>query len=111
MQRGHHSPCDSHHREHLLHDPLGVRELVVFDEWGIDGRSIDGADALDRGVELIEGVLLDEMGDHRRDAAERLRFIDKDDSVGFGDGGEDGVHIEWADRAEVEDFGADAVLF
>ena len=82
----------------------------MLNVWRINRRGVDRADALDRSVEVIEGVFLDEHGHHRGNSAEGLGLIDEHHAVGFHHGFEDGVHVERADRAEVEDFGVDAVF-
>ena len=96
--------------EDLLDDALGVGELLVLDMRGVDGRGIDGADAFDRGVEVVKGVVLNEGRDLSRNAAERFGLIDKDRTVGFFDAVDDGVLVERADGAEVDDLGVDVVL-
>ena len=56
-------------------------------------------------------MFLDEGGDLGGDAAEGLRFIDEAGLIGLFDGLDDGVLVERADGAEVDDFRADVVLF
>ncbi len=91
-------------------DAIHVGELEFFKGGRIDGGRVNGVEALHRGIEVVEGFLLNEAGDHRADGAERLGFFDVEDAVGLFDGSEDGLFVEWADGAEVENFDVEFVF-
>jgi hypothetical protein len=82
----------------------------MLNVWRINCGCIDGANALDGGVEVVKGLLLNDHRDHGGYASEGLGLIDQDDAVGFLDGFEDRLDVERADGAEVEHLGVDAVL-
>jgi hypothetical protein len=92
-------------------DDLGGRELEGFERRAVNRRRIEAAHALHGGVEFVKDALLDHVGDLGADAAVGLVFLDVDGAVRLGDGFEDGVLVQRADGAEIDDFGADAVLF
>ena len=96
--------------EDLFDNALGIGKLMRFDVRRVDGWSINSTDTLDGGIEVIEGVFLNESRDLSGDAAEGLRFVDETGFVGLFDGFDDGVLVKWADGAEIDDLGVDSVL-
>ena len=70
-------------------------ELQGFQCRGIDGWGVQRSNAPDRGIEIVEGVLHDNGGDLRGDAAKGLVFIHQDSAMCLPHGIEDGVLIEF----------------
>lgn len=58
--------------EDLFDDALGIGELMRFDILRVNRGGIDGADTFDGGIEVVEGMLLNQRGDLGGDAAERF---------------------------------------
>jgi len=94
----------------LFDDSAGIWKLLVLDMLRVNRWCINGADAFDRGIEVVEGVFLDQGGDLGGNTAERLRFVDKNGTIGLFNGFDDSVLVQWADGAKVEDLGVDSVL-
>ena len=59
---------------------------------------------------MIEGVLVDDRGDLGADAALGPALFDDHHAVCLAHGGGEGAAVERAERAEVDDFGFDALL-
>ena len=59
-------------RKDFFHDPARIRKLFMLNVWRVNRGSIDGGDTFDRRVEVVERVLLDQVGNHRGNAAEAL---------------------------------------
>src|SRR5690606_23808689 len=97
-------------RERLGEDALDGRELESLDGRAVDRRSVEGAHATDGGVEVVKAFFLNDRGDLRGDAAERLVLVDEHDAVRLADGIENRLLIERTDRADVDHLGADVVL-
>ena len=64
------------HFQHLVDDAGDAGDLDVFELFAVNLGGVDGADPADRGVEVVEGLFLDEEGDLGADAAEGLVFLD-----------------------------------
>ena len=77
---------------------------------GVGQRHLGHADPLDRRVEIVEADLLDPRRELGGDAVARPALLDADGAAGLGDRGGDGLDVERAQRAQVDDLGADAVL-
>src|SRR3954447_20013580 len=97
-------------RENRFDDLWLVREGDLLERLGVRHRQIGARHAADRGVEPVEGLLLDERGEVRADAAVRPALLDDHAAVGLADAGQDRVEVERAQRARVDDLGLDAVL-
>ena len=97
-------------RENLLHNAFSIRELMRLDVGRVNRGGIDGADTLDGGIEVIEGIFLNECRNLSGNPTEGLRFINKAGLIRLLHGLDDGILIERADRAEIDDLSADSVL-
>ena len=84
-------------------DALRVGQLLDFDGRAVNRGRVDGAKTADRGIEFVERLGLDHVGELGADAAERLLFLDDEDAVGLAHGGEHGVDIERPNGAEIND--------
>ena len=101
---------ESERRQYFGDDGLGVGELELLQRHAVDGRSIERGDAKDGGIQVVEGVLGKQRGDLRADAAEGLVLVNEDGAVSLGHGVEDGLFVERADGAQVNDLGFDAMF-
>jgi hypothetical protein len=103
MKRRARAACGSEEAEDAGDDAVHVGDLLLLDRGRVDGRGVHGADAQDGSIELVEGFFLDDSGDVAADGAVGALFLDDQHAVGFGDGAQDGVHVEGADGAQVDD--------
>src|SRR5439155_26588977 len=62
-------------------------------------------------VEPLEAALIDARGDLAGNSARARILMQDEHAVGLSDGREDGVVVEWAQRAQVDDFDRQSVLF
>ena len=69
-----------------------------------------GADSFDRGVEVIENRVGNRRGDFAGVAADVNRLAGDDAASGLLHRAQHRVEVEWHERAEVNDLGADAFL-
>ena len=62
-------------RAHRFHDLRRVREGDLLERLGVGHRQVDAGDATDRGVEVVERLLLDQRGEVRPHATVRPPMI------------------------------------
>ena len=89
---------------------MRVGELLDFDGRAVDGGRVNRGEAVDRAVELVEGLALDHVGELRTDAGEGLLLLDDEHAMGLLHGGKHGVDVERANGAQVDDFDRDVVF-
>src|SRR4051812_27411577 len=82
-------------------DALWVGELLRFNGRAVDGRGIDGGQAMDGTVELVEGFALNHVRELRAHARERFLLLDDQDAVRFRDRRQYGVNVERTNCAEI----------
>src|SRR5215207_3250742 len=87
-----------------------VRVGDLLERLGVRHRQVGAGDAADRGVEMVEGLLLDQRGEVRADAAVRPALLDDHAAVGLAHRLEDRVEVERAQRARVDYLRLDLVL-
>ena len=56
--------------QNLFHNPAGIWKLFTLNEFRINRGSVNGANAFDWSIEVIEGMILDEHGYHCRNTTE-----------------------------------------
>ena len=91
-------------------DPVFGRHRRQLELLGVGQRHLGHAEALDRGVEVVEAGELDAGGELGGDAVGRPALLDAEGAVGLGDRGGDGLDVERAQAAEVDDLDRDALL-
>ena len=84
---------------------LGQRR--VLEVLRVGHRHLGHPDALDRRVEVVEARVLHARGDLRRDAVGRPALLDAEHAVGLRHGLGDRLHVERAQRAQVDDLRLD----
>ena len=90
-------------------DPLGARQRRVLEVLRVRDRHLGAADALHRPVEQVEAVLHDLRADLAGQAARPPALVDDHDPVRLRERGEDRVHVERTQRAQVDDLRLDPV--
>lgn len=94
-----------------LDDEVYGGERERLERLSVGGGHVSAGDALGRGVEEVERGRLAHLGDDLGpDTKGREAALDRDEVVGLLDGRDDGVDVERADRAEVDDLDLDARL-
>src|ERR1043166_4403515 len=96
---------------HGLDDALNVGEREPFEVLGVGHRRVRAGDAADGGVQIVEGALHDLRADLGGDAAEGVRLFGDDDAVRLLHRVDDGLDVERADGARVNDLDRDALTF
>ena len=79
--------------------------------WRCTARHVERRDAQDRGVELVEREALHPIGDLGAHAPVGPSLLHDDAAVRLLDGGDEGVFVERAQRAQIDDLDRDAVSF
>mmetsp|Transcript_4216 Transcript_4216/g.5242 ORF Transcript_4216/g.5242 Transcript_4216/m.5242 type:complete len:267 (+) Transcript_4216:45-845(+) len=98
-------------REDTVDDVLDLRDSLALDGPGVGHGDLGAGDSLHGRVQVVEGLGLHQnAGDLRANAALRPAFFHVHDSVRLLDGLDDGVSIEGAQGAQVDDLAADAVI-
>ena len=80
--------------------------MVQAVEWAWHG--VKSCHALDGCLETIQGVLGDQGRDFCTHAAGQVGFVTDHDPTRFFDALEDGLEVNWADGAKVDDFALNA---
>jgi len=88
-----------------------VGDLLFFQGHAVNLRCINGGDALDGCIEVVEGFFLNEVGDLGVYSTEGFVFFDQNGPIGLFDGVDNGFFVKWANGAEVDNFGVDVVFF
>src|SRR5262249_4808793 len=91
-------------------DVVGVRHDELLHDRRERQRRELRTDALDRGVEPVEGLVLDDGGDLRAEAHLHDRLVRDDAAVRLLDRGDDRVLVERLQRSRVDDLDRDALL-
>src|SRR5207302_794500 len=76
----------------------------------VNSRRIQRGDAQNRRVKIIKGFFLNRRSDLRVGAAKWFVFLDQNDAMGFADGLQNRLLIEWTYRAQVHNLGVNVVL-
>ena len=97
-------------RQRGADDVLRVRDRGLLEPLRVRHRHVGAGDPLDRRVEVVEGLLLDQRREVGADAAVRPALLDDHAAVRLADRVEDRVEVERAQRARVDHLGLDAVL-
>src|SRR5208283_133237 len=107
------SSCGStiEHRFGRRDDLICIRHRKLFEICCIRHRHILAANPHDRRVEIIKGVFHDFCHDFGTDAALRPAFLDGDTAAGFLYRLDNRFAIHRADRAQIDDFGVNALEF
>src|SRR6267378_1227691 len=74
-------------------DFLGVGEEGFFKCWRVGDGRVEGSDAEDRTVEVVEGFFEEDGGDFSGDASGFGVFVDDEAFVGFADGLKNGFLV------------------
>src|SRR5208283_687444 len=88
-----------------------MRKRELFKICRIRHRHILATNPHDRRVEIIKGVFHDFCHDLGADSALRPALLDGDTAAGFLDRLDDRFAVHRADRAQINDFGVDALVF
>jgi len=85
-------------------DFLGVGEEGFLERGSVRDWGVEGSDADERAVEIVEGFFEEDGGNFAGDATGLGVFMNDEALIGFLDGSEDGFFVERHKRAEIDDF-------
>src|SRR5580704_3786187 len=91
-------------------DAVNAGQHGLLQRMGEGHGNFVAVNVFDRGVEIVETLLLDFVENSTAHAAITPVLVDDDAAIGFGDGRGDGFNVQWAKGAEVNQLNVDAVV-